>query len=359
LPFTPVQYAAIQCHLVIAYHILTELKDKAINCAKAIQAYQEALRVYTPEDFLIQYTRTQINLGKVYRIVAEVLVEVPIDIIPQSCPNPLNVKGKGVLTVAILGTEDFDVTEVDPVTVELINVSPLRWALENVATPYKPKVLVKTVKIRLDKSWGKRQSPSLLATDPWWLLKEALKDRGNWKGLLFGEKEQVICLKKIEDAERTVAVYPKGRLEISQNVLPFNLILQKFGNCPISGDNVYRITELQINNESGDTGELDYVKDYFAKAQFIKMSDAEKLSRPSFEKEDANILIGKELSTDCNTLGPDGYLDLTLKFDAQEIVAALGAVSDGDVLFIPLTGELLDGTQIIGVDVIIIIKKGN
>ena len=34
---------------------------------------------------------------------------VPIDIKPQSCPNPLNVNSKGVLPVAILGTDTFDV----------------------------------------------------------------------------------------------------------------------------------------------------------------------------------------------------------------------------------------------------------
>ena len=68
---------------------------------------------------------------------------VAVDIKPQSCPNPLNVKSKGVLPVAILGTEDFDVTQVDPETVTLglegeEGVSPLRWDWEDVATPYEP-----------------------------------------------------------------------------------------------------------------------------------------------------------------------------------------------------------------------------
>jgi len=136
---------------------------------------------------------------------------VPIDIKPESCPNPLNVKSKGVLTVAILGTAAFDVTQVDPATIELEGVSPLRWDWEDVAEPYTP-------------------------------------------------------------------------------------------------------------------------------------------------------FVGKEESMDCNILGPDGYLDLTLKFDAQEIVAALGAVEDGDVLVLELTGNLLigfGGTPIVGEDVIIIITKGN
>jgi hypothetical protein len=131
-------------------------------------------------------------------VTSSAQVEVPIDIKPESCPNPLNVKGKGVLPVAILGTDIFDVTQVDPALIRLAGVAPLRWALEDVATP----------------------------------------------------------------------------------------------------------------------------------------------------------------SVECTTAGPDGYLDLTIKFDAREIVAALGAVNDGDVLIIILTGELLDGTPIVGEDVIIIIKKG-
>ncbi|MFP3908680.1 MAG: C25 family cysteine peptidase, partial [Archaeoglobaceae archaeon] len=59
-----------------------------------------------------------------------------VDIKPGSCPNPLNLKSKGILTVAILGTEHFNVTEIDPVTVKLEGVAPLRWSYEDVATPY-------------------------------------------------------------------------------------------------------------------------------------------------------------------------------------------------------------------------------
>ena len=67
---------------------------------------------------------------------------VDIDIKPASCPNPLNLKNKGVLPVAFLGTEEFDVTTIDPATVILWrlghtgHVVPLRWAYEDVATPF-------------------------------------------------------------------------------------------------------------------------------------------------------------------------------------------------------------------------------
>jgi hypothetical protein len=128
-------------------------------------------------------------------------VEVEIDIKPGSCPNPLNVNSKGVLPVAILGTEDFDVSDIDVATVSLAGVVPIRFDYEDIATPFE--------------------------------------------------------------------------------------------------------------------GEL----------------------------------------CDCHDDGPDGYLDLTLKFETQEIVAALGDVEDGEELPLTLLVTLIDGTELEGSDCIRIIKK--
>jgi len=132
-------------------------------------------------------------------------VPVEVDIKPTSCPNPFNVGSKGVLPVAILGTEDFDVMMVDPSSVLLEGVSPIRWSYEDVATPVDP-----------------RQDP-----------------------------------------------------------------------C------------------------------------------------------------------ECTTLGADGYMDMTLKFDHQAIAAALGPVQDREVKVLTLTGMTYDGVPIVGKDCVIILKKGN
>ncbi|UCE18232.1 MAG: T9SS type A sorting domain-containing protein [Gemmatimonadota bacterium] len=61
---------------------------------------------------------------------------VHVDIKPTSCPNPFNNTDKGKLPVAILGNENFDVTIVDPATIKLEGVPPLRWSIEDVAAPY-------------------------------------------------------------------------------------------------------------------------------------------------------------------------------------------------------------------------------
>lgn len=65
-------------------------------------------------------------------------VPVAVDIKPQSCRNPLNVSSKGVLPVAILGTEGFDVSMIDVSTISLEGVAPISSNMEDVATPFEP-----------------------------------------------------------------------------------------------------------------------------------------------------------------------------------------------------------------------------
>ncbi len=131
-------------------------------------------------------------------------IEVPLDIKPQSCPNPVNFRDRGLLPVAILGTEDFDVTLIDISTITLSGVYPMKWDYEDVATPY-----------------------------------------------------------------------------------------------------------------------YDPIMDCYS----------------------------------CSTDGMDGYLDLTLKFDAQEFIATLGPTAGGDCVTVEINGQLYDATPIIGSDVIKIIMK--
>jgi hypothetical protein len=69
---------------------------------------------------------------------------------------------------------------------------------------------------------------------------------------------------------------------------------------------------------------------------------------------------GKADAFDCTDEGPDGFMDLTFKFSAQEVASDLGPVYDGEVLVLNLTGFLkpeYGGTQIVGEDVIVILKK--
>ena len=150
--------------------------------------------------------RTDVNgYGELaeFRALAPEPISVNIDIKPESCPNPLNVKSKGFLPVVILGTEDFDVTEIDIASIRLEGAAPIRSIIEDVSTP----------------------------------------------------------------------------------------------------------------------------------------------------------LLDKQDEYDCASEGEDGFDDLTLKFDTQEVVSALGEVADGDELVLTLTGKFPDGKPIEGKDCVTILLK--
>lgn len=57
---------------------------------------------------------------------------------------------------------------------------------------------------------------------------------------------------------------------------------------------------------------------------------------------------------DCTTMGPDGHLDLALKFRSQEIAGALGSpeAAAGEERMLALTGKLLDGADFYAADCI-------
>ncbi len=74
--------------------------------------------------------------------------------------------------------------------------------------------------------------------------------------------------------------------------------------------------------------------------------------RSSYEDVAAPVSDANECG--CSTEGPDGFPDLTLKFETQMIVGAIGEVDHGDELVLELTGVLSDETLIEGSDCIII-----
>lgn len=62
-------------------------------------------------------------------------VGAAFDLRPGSCDNSLNTKSKGVFPAAILGTAALDVSTIDPASIRLAGVAPLRWSLEDVGRP--------------------------------------------------------------------------------------------------------------------------------------------------------------------------------------------------------------------------------
>ena len=69
-------------------------------------------------------------------------IQVPVDILPGTCPNDLEAHSGEEVLVAVLGTPELDVADIDPATIRLTRegygagISPLSWDYEDVATPF-------------------------------------------------------------------------------------------------------------------------------------------------------------------------------------------------------------------------------
>jgi len=75
------------------------------------------------------------GIEQLYQQGAAPPVQVAVDIKPGSCPNPLNPASRGILPVAVLGAEDFDVNAIDIASIRLEGVAPVRSNYEDVSTP--------------------------------------------------------------------------------------------------------------------------------------------------------------------------------------------------------------------------------
>jgi len=93
---------------------------------------------------VVDIVSTQWPVPSTTELITEVceIIPVPADIKPGSCPNPFNLKARGKLPVALLGTEDFDITMIDPMTIEIRStldgpgVPALMWDWNDVGTPF-------------------------------------------------------------------------------------------------------------------------------------------------------------------------------------------------------------------------------
>jgi len=95
---------------------------------------------------IADFSDIEVSLGNMFDTGVWRDGTVKIDVKPGSCPNPINVKSGGVLPVAILGTTDFPVDDLDPESVRIWrndiggNVEPRSHSYEDVATPFDPTI---------------------------------------------------------------------------------------------------------------------------------------------------------------------------------------------------------------------------
>ena len=147
------------------------------------------------------------------------------------------------------------------------------------------------VSVRFDKTLVSGERPARLppvnVTDQ---LVAALNDTRNWGGQLSQADRSTVTLRDLKTGD-TIALHPLGRLSVKQTVVPLEQDIAKFGNATPADARRFNIGPVTMN---GGGVSFDRVQDFFAPAQFLELSDDEKLTAPSFEPMVAGVSIGQQ-----------------------------------------------------------------
>jgi hypothetical protein len=146
-----------------------------------------------------------------------------------------------------------------------------------------------SVSASLDLTWGDHTQATIPSKPVLPDLTGALKDPRSWNAALPAGAPVGATFVTQKPDDTTLLVHPMGTLTVKENVVPLDLPITRYGNATPSDGTEFSISQVQIN---AVTEPIRTIQDYFAAGQFLTLSDADKLSKPSFENFDAGVTVG-------------------------------------------------------------------
>ena len=152
------------------------------------------------------------------------------------------------------------------------------------------------VTVAFDVTIGEDRHGIVPDLDPRPQLIGELQKAGNWSATLPPAGRRVVSLVAPPDVgTKGPFLDPLGGAAVRQRIIPFNRAITKFGEAKPIGPKRYTVSAVTVGTSAASIP--SYVQEFFAPAQFEEMNDAEKLSRPSFERMDAGFSIASNAVT--------------------------------------------------------------
>ena len=166
---------------------------------------------------------------------------------------------------------------------------PLPWHAKGTGSFEIGFIFTITIKVRFDVTVGVGAAAALAPIDVLAEIAAAVADLANWRPRLPGGSSQSVTLRATPDQAGVLVLHPNGFVDISQKLAPLGIPIQRYGSTTPAAGSVFAISDIKIGGQQASVGAT---REEFAPAQFFEMSDAEKLSRPSFSEFDAGVAIG-------------------------------------------------------------------
>ncbi len=192
---------------------------------------------------------------------------------------------------------------------------PGRWHIAGNAKVHTPWPLP-DFSLHIDEHFGNDVETPPATVDLAGLLHDEIVKIANWSAQLPVGGDAFLTLAKIDGGADLLA-HPLGALNFQQKLLPFELRLDQASGSKIKDVNEFGDGALVLvpglDPPPISPSVVQPTSDFFAAGQFIEMSDADKLSKPSFELYTA------------------GYKLASKEFDMGEIIPELMGYEEADL----------------------------
>lgn len=166
------------------------------------------------------------------------------------------------------------------------------------------------ISVDVDVKFGSEEKATLAPIDPWPPLRDALKEPRNWAALPAAGSLPVVTLSLPAGVTATV-IDPAGKMTWKETVAPLDRTLTRFGNSGTPAPVKFTVDQVTVGTTAAP---FSPVNDFFAAAQFEELTDAEKLSRPSFEEMQGGV----EVASAAVRAGPSISAPLTYETEYKD-----------------------------------------
>jgi hypothetical protein len=181
------------------------------------------------------------------------------------------------------------------VSVHGVLSGPGRWLVTGHASF---KVLLWHVGMDFEVSWGDQPAAPVptIAVTP--LLIEQLEYRSNWRAELPAGSDALVVLRQPSTNGKEVLAHPLGELSVVQRRVPLGVKIDRLGTSRPSDGTRFEITAVEIGTRGSPgfhTSAPVYRQEHFARGEYLDLSEAEKLSTPSFERFPAGVALSSDV----------------------------------------------------------------
>lgn len=268
--------------------------------------------------------------------------QVGFDALIQLQPFGLTVSLEGAVAVKVSGTVLMGIR------LQMNLTGPSPWHAWGKA---KFKLLFVSVTKEFDVQIGHEEPPALPPSiDVANELMAELTNSKNWSSHLPMGESQLVTFRTqpaaiqgstTELLPKKVLIHPFAEIQVSQRRVPLDEPITQFNNMIPQGDTQFKLTVNLGEGENNVPPSTQDVSDWFAPAQFAVMSDAEKLSAPSFKEMHSGIRFtagkgyrcGKvsEVTPITETNASNRGIDTGLSSESLARVAAFGAAGKASI----------------------------